>query len=727
MTTYATGNPLGSKDPRDLYDNAENFDAAMNDRVNTTWNDRFGVSRPTMKGYEEQFNDWLDAQGFEPGFLEYVDGSPLTVDRSTQLIQRDGNLYSVKRPASFPVTLSGNWAADEPLLVAQVDRTLQDTLATSAGAGMIGYRERTVADRLNDTANVKDYGAIADGAYHPLSERFATLAEAQAVYPHATALTDSIDWAACQAALNSGGIVDFSGNPRNYNINRDLVVAVDGTTLLLRKCAFTASPSFSGVMMLDIRADHVSLIGGATFHAANMPRPTADFSTSSFIGFVIGQKGTEDNVYSGLNVTGGTILVNDGPAAAIGLQYCTDFHIDNVYGYYCDNSASYVGPGVIYFNRCTKYSVREVGASNFKWKGLYNANGSDFSVDTAFCTDGVEDQAAIFFAMCNGFEANQLQSRKSFGVKLDRCNDFSCSGIHANCNDIGQIGVMIQGCIGYSLNQIFVRGYAIAGIEVSYHPGPPAANALVGVINGFEIRNGKSGSLAALRIFGSTTETVGQLQISGGYIYSCSRGIVVRNIGSSVLNRQFSVKDVVVDTFDVAGIEGVSREMSIRGVEFFNVSSSAVACIDLHHEPGQTCDFVSISNCSTGNVPSGVNFIRATSTTTRRLKIGDVMISGCTFKGGARLLDLAMTQTDDYVRTLNVFGNTHNGAASGTSVGLGNSAITGNTQVSIIGNMLLGASLSKVAINFVETAASGRWNGVVENNMATINNKPNNV
>ncbi|HHH9241358.1 TPA: hypothetical protein ACP31B_000544 [Pseudomonas aeruginosa] len=55
MTTYATGNPLGSKDPPDLYDNAENFDAAMNDRVNTTWSHRFGVMRPTMKGYAEQF------------------------------------------------------------------------------------------------------------------------------------------------------------------------------------------------------------------------------------------------------------------------------------------------------------------------------------------------------------------------------------------------------------------------------------------------------------------------------------------------------------------------------------------------------------------------------------------------------------------------------------------------------------------------------------------------
>ncbi|MFW5327604.1 phage tail fiber protein [Pseudomonas aeruginosa] len=77
-------------------------------------------------------------------------------------------------------------------------------LSKSDGASGIGWKQRTVADRLNDTANVKDYGAIADGAYHPLSERFATLADAQAVYPHATALTDSIDWAAYQAAINSG-------------------------------------------------------------------------------------------------------------------------------------------------------------------------------------------------------------------------------------------------------------------------------------------------------------------------------------------------------------------------------------------------------------------------------------------------------------------------------------------------------------------------------------------
>ncbi|HCG0653836.1 TPA: hypothetical protein NJJ50_006107, partial [Pseudomonas aeruginosa] len=93
MTTYATGNPLGSKDPRDLYDNAENLDTAMNSLDQDRWMDR-GPQRPpvarwTWWGIEQYVMQWLAAQGFEPTPLEYVDGSPLIVDRPTQLIQRD--------------------------------------------------------------------------------------------------------------------------------------------------------------------------------------------------------------------------------------------------------------------------------------------------------------------------------------------------------------------------------------------------------------------------------------------------------------------------------------------------------------------------------------------------------------------------------------------------------------------------------------------------------------
>lgn len=49
MTHYYTGNPLGSTDPRDLFDNAQNFDSAINGNAKT-WKDRFGVDRYTWKG-----------------------------------------------------------------------------------------------------------------------------------------------------------------------------------------------------------------------------------------------------------------------------------------------------------------------------------------------------------------------------------------------------------------------------------------------------------------------------------------------------------------------------------------------------------------------------------------------------------------------------------------------------------------------------------------------------
>ncbi|EPL4105844.1 hypothetical protein MWR74_007096, partial [Pseudomonas aeruginosa] len=163
-----------SKGPRDLYDNAENFDAAMNDRVNTTWNDRFGVTRPTLKGYEEQFNSFLAGSGFENPPLIYVDGSPLTVDRATQIIDRGGNLYSVKLPSSFPVVLSGNWPEDEGLLVVRGDQSLRQeitSISPSEGSSIIG--NSTVS--VSSVADIKNQTKRADlklslSSYHPLGK-----------------------------------------------------------------------------------------------------------------------------------------------------------------------------------------------------------------------------------------------------------------------------------------------------------------------------------------------------------------------------------------------------------------------------------------------------------------------------------------------------------------------------------------------------------------------------
>ena len=51
--------------------------------------------------------------------------------------------------------------------------------------------------------SVHDYGSIADGTTHPLSELYTTLAAAQVVCPEATALTQQIDWCAIQAAIGA--------------------------------------------------------------------------------------------------------------------------------------------------------------------------------------------------------------------------------------------------------------------------------------------------------------------------------------------------------------------------------------------------------------------------------------------------------------------------------------------------------------------------------------------
>lgn len=52
MTTFRTGNPVGSTAVKDLSDNAENFDSAMNDQDHDEWEDRLGRQRRTWSGIE---------------------------------------------------------------------------------------------------------------------------------------------------------------------------------------------------------------------------------------------------------------------------------------------------------------------------------------------------------------------------------------------------------------------------------------------------------------------------------------------------------------------------------------------------------------------------------------------------------------------------------------------------------------------------------------------------
>lgn len=172
MTIHATMNPVGSTNPKDLIDNAQNLDYLSVGPL-LSYPDRRGVYRLSWAGIEAafaaaqaaraaeysaeklardtefsedqglradefqvaqdlreiQFNKQLDASGFENPALAYVEGAQLQVDRVTQLVVRSGILYSVRRPASFPYILTGTWATDSTHLVVRADQSLRQDLA----------------------------------------------------------------------------------------------------------------------------------------------------------------------------------------------------------------------------------------------------------------------------------------------------------------------------------------------------------------------------------------------------------------------------------------------------------------------------------------------------------------------------------------------------------------------------------------------------------------------
>jgi hypothetical protein len=125
--------------------------------------------------------------------------------------------------AGLATKVSVGAAAGGALAGAYPNPTLAPVIATGSTTA------RSVQDRFADMVNVKDFGAIGDGNPHPLSSVYPTLAAAQAVYPFATSLTQEIDWAAIQSAVNeamkTGKMVYIIG-PGPYLISDTIVVKI---------------------------------------------------------------------------------------------------------------------------------------------------------------------------------------------------------------------------------------------------------------------------------------------------------------------------------------------------------------------------------------------------------------------------------------------------------------------------------------------------------------------
>ncbi|WKM72875.1 hypothetical protein Q2T70_03765, partial [Klebsiella oxytoca] len=117
MSTYNTNNPLGSAAVKDLFDNAENLDFALNSLTALIWTDRLGKTRRSFFGMESafvtqltsqesRFNTFIQSSGYQI-VGDYTTG-PLTLTEYNQLIRYNNELYKLTAATDIPFTTAGN-------------------------------------------------------------------------------------------------------------------------------------------------------------------------------------------------------------------------------------------------------------------------------------------------------------------------------------------------------------------------------------------------------------------------------------------------------------------------------------------------------------------------------------------------------------------------------------------------------------------------------------------
>lgn len=181
--SYNTGNPVPSRDPRDLVDNAENLDRAVNGD-DATWTDRLGQARKSWAGMESEFQDDQDARAIQfAAFIaasgyefvgDYAGGIELT---GYQQILRDtsGEFWRLSGSVTLPYTTTGAGLPEGGNFVAVGDAVLRQDLVqpvatfnnvadmvASGGLG-VGRKVRTLGYYTPGDGGGNDYEIVAGG------------------------------------------------------------------------------------------------------------------------------------------------------------------------------------------------------------------------------------------------------------------------------------------------------------------------------------------------------------------------------------------------------------------------------------------------------------------------------------------------------------------------------------------------------------------------------------
>ncbi len=173
MTKYNTGNPVGSADPRDLHDNAQNADYLENGNAER-YPDRLGKLRKSRAGMEKAFDDFLAASGYQ--FLgDYSAGIEVTA--YNQVIRDSGEFWRAAAGTVLPYITTGLGMPESGAFVNVGDAFLRQELGSSAagkGAAIVktesGESVQTELNsrvfRVSGIASIKTYSVPPGHIFH---------------------------------------------------------------------------------------------------------------------------------------------------------------------------------------------------------------------------------------------------------------------------------------------------------------------------------------------------------------------------------------------------------------------------------------------------------------------------------------------------------------------------------------------------------------------------------
>lgn len=535
MTTYNTGNPLGSVDVRDLYDNAQNFDKFVNGTLDA-YQDRLGVTRESWAGMEadfetaqtlreEHWEEFLAGAGYQI-LGPYAAGLEFT--SYNQTFSYLGEFYAPGPSITLPYTTTGAGAGEIANFRSVGDAVLRQDLTNIVdplkGAAMIGHSGRTLADRLEDTVSAKDIPGTVGGV--GVDETVHLQAGIDATPHGGTFFIPAGTWEYTHLVVDKPMVIRGAGGPST---------SLYSTASTGNGIEFTGAGRIYQVGVKDLRiGSTANSTAGSALRFANVghgfienvwlsgssptTRPYNGVSLSDAAQFSVMNLQINDCRNTGLSIT----------------DHCIDIYVSN------SRSDANVGDGILirdsegmYFSNTTAYFNDGVG-----WRLPYGgafANKNMFFSNCVGDSSGsanwlIQDLSNAFFANCWGC------TQKS--PALNFVSGFMCiKPVGAQLNRLA-----FTNCIANNNNR---HGFSIEGADhVTIENSMAEANGVVGAGSGFNISLSAYVSLGHVRalsnadrgiIVGATcplfsvTDSYSYFNVNGPY-FSSTAGVVVRNL-----------------------------------------------------------------------------------------------------------------------------------------------------------------------------------------------------